>query len=375
MKKIILYFLIVICLTVPIQADEPIDDITSSLEDEMTDFEDSLPDYIKEILPPELFDGDYSSLIKGEINHTTFLKSIVDFILADLPNVLQSMSVIMIIVIISSIFNTMTSSFNSETLKNSYSLCSSLCISITIFSMVSSLLNAAISYMKTLCTVMNAFAPVLTVMHIMSGNISSAALGNASMLMFISLIENVLIKILMPIVSVCLCFSLIKAISGNIDVGGISKFIRNSFVTITVFTMMIFSFVFSFQNVLTQSADSLSMKTAKFAIGSFIPIVGSSIGDALRTVTSSIVLVKNSCGIIAVICVVLLTLPIVVSFYLHKLSLDICSSLSNIIGCNKESSVIADASGICSFMLALVACTAVFFIFALTIFIKTTVGT
>ncbi|MBQ9704134.1 MAG: hypothetical protein IJV68_06285, partial [Clostridia bacterium] len=177
MKKFILYFLIIICLTVPIQADEPIDDITSSIEDEMTDFEDSLPDYIKEILPPELFDGDYSSLIKGEINHTTFLKSIVDFILADLPNVLQSMSVIMIIVIISSVFNTMTSSFNSEALKNSYSLCSSLCISITVFSMISSLLNAAISYMKTLCTAMNAFAPVLTVMHIMSGNISSAALG------------------------------------------------------------------------------------------------------------------------------------------------------------------------------------------------------
>ena len=139
--------------------------------------------------------------------------------------------------------------------------------------------------------------------------------------------------------------------------------------------MMIFTFVFSFQSTLSQSTDSLSIKTAKFAIGSFIPIVGSTINDALRTVTSSIMLVKTSCGVLAVICGVLLTLPVTVSFYLYKLSFDICASLSSIIGCNKESGVIADASGICSFLLALVSCTAIFFILALTIFIKTSAGT
>ena len=375
MKKLILIVTLAVFLIKPIYANDDVDKITDGIKGEINEFEEALPDYIKDILPNDIFEGDFSSLTNGEINTYTFFETVISFILADLPKVLSSMSVLLIIIIISSIFNTMASGMESEALKNSYSLCSSLCISISVFRIVASMLESAVSYMKILCEVMNSFAPLLTVMHVLSGNISSAALGNASMLMFIALIENVLLRILLPIVSVCLCFSLVKALSGNIDIGGLSKFIRNTFVTLTVFTMMIFTFVFSFQSTLTQSADSLSIKTAKFAIGSFIPIVGSTINDALRTVTSSIMLVKTSCGVIAVICVVLLTLPVTVSFYLYKLSFDICASLSSIIGCNKESGVIADASGICSFLLALVSCTAIFFILALTIFIKTSAGT
>ena len=134
---------------------------------------------------------------------------------------------------------------------------------------------------------------------------------------------------------------------------------------------MIFSFVFSFQSTLTQSADSLSLKTAKFAVGSFIPIVGPSISEALRTVTASVALVKSSLGVLGLICVLLLTLPSVISVYLYKLFLDICAALSGMIGCEKEKGIIMDASQICGFILAIIACTSVFFILILTIFIKT----
>ena len=230
MKKILFVVIAILLLSGTVYADEPIDDISSSISNEMKEFEESLPDYIRDILPKELFSGDYSSLLNGEIGYKTFIDATIDFILADLPNILTKISLILVLIIVSSIFNTLASSFDSDSLKSAYGLCSSLCISLTVFNMISSLLEAAISYMNTLCTVMNSFAPILTVMHIMSGNISSAALGNASMLMFIALIENILIAVLTPIISVCMCFSLIKAISGNIDISGISKFIKSSFV-------------------------------------------------------------------------------------------------------------------------------------------------
>ena len=143
---------------------------------------------------------------------------------------------------------------------------------------------------------------------------------------------------------------------------------------ISLLLVMIFSFVFSFQSVLTQSADSLSMKTAKFAIGSFIPIVGHSISDALNTITSSLSFIKNTCGVIALIALVIMTLPVIISVYLNKISMDLCSSLAGIIGCDREKAVLSDASGIISFLLALILYTCVFFIYALTVFIKTSVG-
>ncbi len=374
MKKIVFIIVLIGLFTVNAYAKSPEDELISSMEGELSEFEQSLPDYIKDILPDDIFSGEFSPLTKGEINSKTFFDTAIDSLLAGIPSVLSSVALILAAVIISSVFNTASNGLNTSMLKESYNLCSSLCISLSVFNLVSNLSSSVISYMRTLCTVMNTFAPVMTVINIFSGKLSTAALGNASMMMFIALVENVLLACLVPIISVSLVFSIIKSISGDSDIGGISKLVKNTFITLTVFTMMIFSFVFSFQSTLTQSADSLSMKTAKFAVGSFIPIVGPSISEALRTVTSSIALIKNCLGALGMICVLLLTLPIVISVYLHKLCLDICASLSGMIGCEKEKGIISDASGICGFILAMVACTGMFFIFILSIFIKSSVG-
>lgn len=374
MKKFVFFILIIFIFTPKIYASDTEDEILSSVRDELSEFNASLPEYVKDILPKELFNGDFSSLSNGEINHMTFIDSTVNSLLAGLPSALNSVSLILITVIISSVFHTMSSGLESAALKDSYALCSSLCISLAVFGLVGGLCKSTLSYMRTLCTAMNGFAPIMAVMHIMSGRLTTAALGNGSMMMFIALVENILISLLVPIVNICLAISMVRAISGDNDIGGIGRLIKNTFVTLTVFTMMIFSFVFSFQNTLTQSADSLSMKTAKFALGSFIPIVGGSVSEALSTVTASVQLIKSSVGIIGLISVLLLTIPIIVSVYVHKLLLDITASLAGIIGCEREKGIIADASGICGFMLALSSVTAVFFIFSVTIFIKSSVG-
>ena len=374
MKKIIIFFTVILIFTVRIYATSPNDELVSSIEDELSDFEQSIPEYIKDLLPSNVFSGDFSPLTQGEISYKTFFDTAIDSILAGIPDVLGSASLILVSVIISSVFNTSSNGLNTSMLKESYNLCSSLCISLSVFNLVNGLSKTVISYMRTLCTVMNAFAPIMTVMNIFSGRLSTAALGNASMMMFIALIENILLVCLIPIIGVSLVFSIIKSISGDSDIGGITKLIKSTFITLTVFTMMIFSFVFSFQSTLTQSADSLSMKTAKFAVGSFIPIVGPSISEALRTVTSSIALIKNCLGALGMICVLLLTLPAVISVYLHKLCLDICASLAGMVGCEKEKGIITDASGLCGFILAIISCTGVFFILILSIFIKSAVG-
>ena len=371
MKKILFIILLISVFPLTVYATDTKEEIISSMENELSDFSNSIPDYIKEIIPEEIFSGDFSSLINGEIGYKTFFDLALDSILAGIPSVLNSTSLILISVIISSLFNTMSNDLEASMLKESYNLCSSLCIALSVFNIVKIISKSALTFMNTLCVTMNTFAPIMTVINIFEGKLTTAALGNASMMMFIALIENIIIYFLVPIINISMIFSIIKSISGDADFGGITKLVKNTFVTLTVFIMMIFSFVFSFQSTLTQSADSLSLKTAKFAVGSFIPIVGPSISEALRTVTASVALVKSSLGVLGLICVLLLTLPSVISVYLHKLFLDICAALSGMIGCEKEKGIIMDASQICGFILAMIACTSVFFILILTIFIKT----
>lgn len=374
MKRILLLFLIVFLLVIPVSAEKAAEDeIIDIVDDELSKFESSLPDYVKDFLPNEVFDGDFSSIINNEIGQSSFLEYTINYLLSFLPSTIKSFSNLLVLILISSIFNVMKESFMSDGLKTAFSMCSTLCISISVFSIISTILSRSIDFIGALCGAMNSFAPVMSILYIISGSITSAAISNASMMLFLSIIENFIVYGLAPIVNICLCFSIVSSISCGTDLTGIAKSIKNMFTSICVFLVSIFSFVMSYQSVLSRSADSLSLRTARFAIGNFIPVVGGFVSDSIATISSSLGLIKSSCGTIAIIVILLLTIPIIISIWLNKISFSLCSGISKALSVDRDAQVFDEACTICSFILAIVTLCSVIFIFALTIFIKSSV--
>jgi len=247
-----------------------------------------------------------------------------------------------------------------------------LCLSGYCYVFVSGSVDMVVRAVSETDTFMSVMLPVMTSLYAVSGNAATAIVQNAGVYAAITLFEKINASVLVPLFNFCFAMAIVCR-TGSVDLSGVSKFIRNFIIRSCVTLLTFMTAVLFFKSTFSSSADTLAMRGVRYA-ASFIPIVGPSISEALRTVTSSVGVIKNSCGVIAFIAVLLLTLPVIASLYLNKLSLDICASLSGIIGCEREKGIISDASGICGFTLALTCCSAVFFIFALTIFIKSSVG-
>lgn len=372
MKRLLMLFIIVILFTKVAGASD-VGKVGSSISNELDGFKDSLPDDIVDFFPNEIWQGDFSKLSTEQISEASLFDLIIDYLFLGLNSTIKSFFSILIVLLIASIFNMLSDSLSSDLIKSSFSLTSALCTCFTILNVCKSLTELVSEYITALCKVMEAFVPIMTTMYIMSGSISSSAVSSTSMLLFIALIEEFLVAFMLPIIEICICFAVIKAFGGQLDFSGISKSLKNAFTGVTVFIMSIFLFVLSTKNVLSQSADSISIKTAKFAISNFIPIVGSSVNDALRTVTSSIAYIKNSCGVLGLVVLLLLILPIIIALLLNKLSFSIASGISKALGCSNETLVIDEGGSICGFLIAIVCCTCILFVFALTIFIKSSV--
>lgn len=375
MKKLLfllfisLFFLLTL---LPVSAKDANSDIVDSIEDELSDFKNSLPEYVLDFIPDEVFSGNFSLLLDKGLDEKKLWEYIIDYLFAGIGEVLKSFSIVLVLILISSIFETMSASFKNSSIRLAFSTCSSLSIGITVFNICVSLCQLTSSYINGLCQAMNAFAPIMASMQIMSGNISSATLSNAIMVLFISITESFLVVFMMPLVKICMMLSCAKSL-GGIEFGGVSKVVRSTFTSVTIFVMSIFMFIFSFKNILTQDADRLSIKTARFAISSFVPMVGASINDALRTVSSSLSIIKNSCGVVAILVIALIMLPIIIYVFLNKLCFGLLGSISKTIDCGMQSAILEEADSLCTYMLTLIACTCTLFIFAITIFIKTTV--
>lgn len=373
MKKIIIFLIVPFLFVFACQANEPTDIIMDKIGNDLNNFKENLPQDILDFLPEEIWNGNFNNLIDSNFNEASLLDLTLDYLFLGLNSALKSFGAIMIIIIISSIFNTFSHSFSSSLVKASFSVSSSLCVAIVIFNICTSLASSTSNYLSALCNVMESFAPLMASLYVITGNITSGGIANASFVLFIAITERYLVAFMLPIVNICICFAIIKSFTSQYDFGGISKIFKNTFTGVTIFVMSVFMFVLSCKNIISQTADSLSIKTAKFAISSFIPIIGSTVNDALRTITSSLAIIKNSCGITAIIVVALLMLPIIISLLLYRLVLNISASVAKVLGCNNECGVIEEASSICGFLLVLVICTCILFIFALTILIKTSV--
>ena len=118
----------------------------------------------------------------------------------------------------------------------------------------------------------------------------------------------------------------------------------------------------------------MTARTGRLVTNTVIPIVGGNLGEALRTVASSVVYLKGIFGIGGIIIIALLTLPMALSIIFTRFVFSVCSAFADIIGCGDEAKLLASFSDAYGSMLAVVVGVGMMFVLALCIFIKTVVA-
>ena len=132
--------------------------------------------------------------------------------------------------------------------------------------------------------------------------------------------------------------------------------------------------VLSTQTVLACAADSVSSRAAKLVASNIIPIVGGSVGDTLRTLSSSVGYLKSICGIGGILFIILLLLPTLVTLLLTRAVFILAVAVADLVGCESESKLLSELGSVYGILVAVVSMCSVMFILALTIFVRSTVA-
>ena len=132
--------------------------------------------------------------------------------------------------------------------------------------------------------------------------------------------------------------------------------------------------VLSSQTLLSSAADSVSARAAKLVASNVIPIVGGSVGDTLRTLSSSIGYLKSVCGIGGIVFIILLVLPTLVTLLLTRGVFILAVAVADLVGCENESKLLSELGSVYGVLVAVVTMCSVMFILALTIFVRCTVA-
>lgn len=151
------------------------------------------------------------------------------------------------------------------------------------------------------------------------------------------IIEKIFSKVIITVLTAIFGTSVIMSVSQQSHLEEFCKTAHKTLQSFLKFVSASFVGILTLQNLITSSADKISISSAKLMINGFVPIVGGAISDAFETVRGYLNLLKSTVGAFGIIAGVAIFFPIVTECALWVVFLHLCKFLSDTLDLKKQS--------------------------------------
>jgi stage III sporulation protein AE len=158
--------------------------------------------------------------------------------------------------------------------------------------------------------------------------------------------------------------------TSDLGLGGLIAFIKKTVKVLCVLFFTLVSATLSLQSILATSADSLAMRSVRFAAGNFIPVVGSLVGENAKTLSASFQAIKSECGVLCLIVLFYIILRPILTLAVQKILLSFAGTVGEILGETKYKSLLSSLSSLFDLLMALMISEGCYLVFYITIFIN-----
>lgn len=260
---------------------------------------------------------------------------------------------------------------DSPALKKTFIEFAGLFAAVEVFRLTASVVDIVRNYLDGVCKVMNCLVPVLEAVCLFGGKITEKAVTGGGILLLITLLGNFNNVVLVPLTYLLFTLSTVTMTCQEVKLGGMVSGLRKFIMRLWSIMGILLSFMLGIQNILAKSADNLASRTAKFAIGSFIPVAGGLLSEAFSTVQEGMAFIRQAAGIGGILLILAILLPGIIPLALYKLALSITASAAELLGVTSVVGLFTEIRGIVEFLLAVVLVTTLLFLLALMLFMKT----
>lgn len=302
---------------------------------------------INELLGQDVNLKDYlKSVVNKEIdqNPRVILKNIFELIKNNLFNYFPSCFLIIFICLLQSILNNLTSSF---LIKEQNKIINFVCvcaITLILLVLIVDILKSTNELLYNLSLFMKLTFPILLTLMTSLNGINTATMLRPYSLILTNVISSICINVVLPLLMASIIIMIVSNMSDKIKLNKLTKFFKTTAKWILASIFSIFVTFLSMQGLTSGVVDTISIKTAKNAIGSHVPIVGEYLSEGYDLLYASLVIIKNSFGYICIIFLIFIIMAPVIKILILSLLLKLTSAAVEPVLDNKTTSLIYDLS-------------------------------
>ncbi|MGL5642772.1 MAG: stage III sporulation protein AE [Paraclostridium sp.] len=374
MKKILISLMMCILIgftftNISFANDEEVkESVDSYITDQLNKLNlDEIQNHIKE--EELIVDIDIKTFIKDLISGEKTMLDLFDkeglklFLFQELKDSLKVASIIFVLALLSSILKSLDNSFSSGAVSQVTTyIVFIVMVSLTLvgFKDVLNICNTTIDNMINL---MQIVMPILITFLVVMGFPLTSTVMTPIFMGGVTFINIVFKNFLFISITIGFAILVINNISSSIKLKKLASFIKQiNLITIgAIFT--IYLALVSMQGMYVKSLDGFAVKSTKFAIGNFIPVVGGFVSDSFDIILSSSQLIKNLFGGVGLIILVGICLIPIIKIVSIILVYKTSAMIVEPVGEDSISNFLNEISNLMAIMLAcIIAITIMFFV-------------
>lgn len=333
------------------QVEEDMSDAVNSLLDDidfsaLTKLVELINQNGGEVLSFEDVLSEIKSVLNGESDD--FFVRIFDILAKSVGRyflgVLPSMITIILLCILKNMLGSLTGDFLNHSTTEIVHIVCYLAIVIVLSTGVMNVAKEVSGTINLLYTLLEVLFPIL--LGLLSTLGATTIVGGYTSLTAVlgSVILKMITSVILPIFVASIVFSVVGGVSKSVKLDKLIKLLRSASTWLIGIVFGLFASFLTLQGVSGGVTDKFGFGVAKFAISSYVPILGGYLSDGLDILTASVVLVKNAVGYTGAIILCAIVLFPIVKVVVFSLGLRICASIAEPVGDDRVATLMTDVA-------------------------------
>lgn len=338
--------------------------------DEINDDLEGLYDYISTMksnfelindLDPVSYIKNYISTGKGNLSFSKICDAAFSLLFKEVKTVLSMCIIIVVIGIICSLIKNLQSAFSSESISEiAFYACYALMIIVLTRTFIISL-DLAKDIITQISGFMSKLLPILVVMLGVAGGFTESATMDPIVLGTTIIIPKIYLNIILPLILITFVLQFTNNISTEPKISNLCSLVKSSVLWIQGLILTVYIGLLTVRGITASTIDAVTLKTAKFTIDNFIPIVGKTFSDAIASVAGYSLIIKNAIGSVGLLVLILIILYPIINIFLSSIILKISSSLLEPIADKRITKAVFSAGDSLILILSSVLCVSLMF--------------
>lgn len=346
------------------QLSDAVNDAIDRLDlSELQKFIDSLDEQQRHALDINDAKATLRALVNGESKDffTKLINLLANTLGKYFAGFLPSFITIIVICLLKNMLGGMTSGFASNSTTEVVHIVCYCAVVIVLMTGIANIVSTVTKTISTLTGFATVIFPILLTLLSMLGGATTVATYTPLMAVLSGFIMRIVSVVIVPAFIATIVFIVVGNISKTVKLDKLTKVIKSASTWLIGIVFGLFATFLTVQGITGGVVDKFGFNVAKFALSSYVPVLGGYLSDGFDLLSTSIVLVKNALGYSGALILISIVLFPLVKVVIFTLTLRLTAAITEPIGDTRISGLLGSVAN--NVNLLITALTGVAFLF------------